>query len=283
MLACAQCHITYVVPRDSKMKVAGDVVLPWSGSKWGGITIENIIKDLLGNPDRLEWKQAVTGFSMPFIRHPEFEMFSNGSVHFNAGLVCADCHMPYQREGSYKISSHDLGSPVKQNFVACAQCHTEGADWLKKQVFTIQERTISLLNRAGYANASVAKLFEFTNAQIVKGVKIDQQAYAKAKEYYMQSFLRLVFISAENSCGFHNSSEAGRVLGDSVSFANKAEIILRKALADAKISVPESINLELGRYLKDRGKNKRNFRPEQEFKDPYGTQDYFTTSGSKGL
>lgn len=283
MLACAQCHVTYFVPRDKNKKVIGDVILPWSGSKWGGITIENIIEDLLSKPDRIEWSQNVTGFNMPFIRHPEFEMFSNSSVHYNAGLSCADCHMPYRRSGSYKISSHDVGSPVKQGFTACAQCHTEGADWLKNQVFTIQDRTVSLLNRAGYANAVVAKLFEIANNHIANGVKIDQSLYSRAKDYYLQAFLRLVFVSAENSCGFHNSTEAARILVDSISFAGRSEIILRKSMADAGIKINENVKLELAKYLQNRGKHKRNFSPEQELKDPYGTQNYFTSADAKGL
>ncbi len=282
-LACAQCHITYYVPRDAEKKVIGDVALPWTGGKWGNISIENIIKDLLTDTKRIEWKQKVTGFDMPFIRHPEFEMFTKGSVHFNAGLSCADCHMPYKRVGSYKISVHDVTSPIKQDFVACGQCHTESADWLKKQVFTIQERTISLMTRAGYANATAARLFEIVHENQAKGIKFDQNLYAKAKESYMQAFIRLNFVSAENSTGFHNSTEASRILGDSVAFAGKSETLLRQLIAQAGIRLPEKINLDLNRFLSGRGKHKLNFKPDQEFKDPYGTQDYFTPKEVKGL
>ena len=282
-LACAQCHITYYVPRDAEKKVVGDVQLPWTGGKWGDISIENIIRDLLTDTKRIEWKQNVTGFDMPFVRHPEFEMFTKGSVHFNAGLACADCHMPYKRVGSYKISTHDVTSPVKQDFVACAQCHTESADWLKKQVFTIQESTMTLLNRAGYANATAAKLFEIVHTNQAKGIKVDQNLYAKAKESYMQAFIRLNFVSAENSIGFHNPSEASRILGDSVAFAGKSETLLRQIIAQAGISLPEKINLDLNKYLTGRGKHKLNFKAEEEFKDPYGIQEYFTPKSVKGL
>ncbi len=283
MLACAQCHVTYFVPRTPDKKVAGDVTLPWTGSKWGDISIENIIRDLLTDTKRIEWKQKVTGFDMPFIRHPEFELFSRGSTHFNAGLACPDCHMPYRRSGSYKISDHNVTSPVKMNFIACAQCHTESADWIKKQLFTIQERTASMLNRAGYAVATVARLFEIVHENQAKGAKIDQMLYNRAKESYMQGALRLNFISAENSMGFHNPTEAARILADSAAYANRAESLLRQALTGAGVAVPEKINLDLRRYLTNRGKNKRNFMPNQEFKDPFGTQDYFTPGDVKGL
>jgi len=283
ILACGQCHITYYVPRTPEKKVNGDVALPWTGGKWGNISIENIIKDLLTDTKRIEWKQKVTGFDMPFIRHPEFEMFTKGSVHFNAGLACADCHMPYTRVGSYKISNHDVQSPIKQDFIACAQCHTESADWIRKQVFTTQERTISLLTRAGYASATAARLFEIVHENQAKGVKVDQNLYAKAKECYMQGFIRLNFVSAENSTGFHNSTEAARILGDSVAFAGKSETLLRQLIVQSGIKLPEKINLDLNKFLTGRGKHKLNFKPDQEFKDPYGTQDYFTPKDVKGL
>ena len=99
----------------------------------------------------------------------------------------------------------------------------------------------------------------------------------------MQGYLRLNFISAENSMGFHNPTETARILTDSLAFANKAETMLRQALTSAGVSVPEKINLELGKYLTNRGVHKRNFVPDQEFKDPYGTQDYFTPKEVKGL
>jgi nitrite reductase (cytochrome c-552) len=51
-LSCAQCHMTYYVPRDKKGKVAADVLPPWTGSTWGNISIENIITDLLTDHKR---------------------------------------------------------------------------------------------------------------------------------------------------------------------------------------------------------------------------------------
>jgi len=41
----------------------------------------------------------VTGFKLAFIRHPEYELFTNNSVHWQAGVACSDCHMPYTKVG----------------------------------------------------------------------------------------------------------------------------------------------------------------------------------------
>ncbi len=282
ILACAQCHITYYVPRDREKKVAGDVQLPWTGGSWGNVSIEHIIADLLTDYRRIEWKQKVTGIDMPFIRHPEFELFTRQSVHFRAGVACADCHMPYRRSGAYKISDHDVASPLKADLRACAQCHTESASWLKDQVFATQDRTASLLSRAGFATAASAKLIELANARRAAGAAIDPGLYEKAKAAYMQGFLRLVFISAENSLGFHNAPETGRVLGDAIAFANRAEALLRQALAKAGIDAPADTYLGLANYLNNRGEKKLGFRREQELKDPFDIQNYFTPDGAKG-
>ncbi|MBN2041025.1 MAG: ammonia-forming cytochrome c nitrite reductase subunit c552 [Spirochaetes bacterium] len=277
LLACAQCHMTYYVPRDEKMKTAAGVRPPWTGSEWGNISIENIIKDLLSDYQRQEWKQKVTGFKMPFIRHPEFEFFTKSSTHYNAGAGCADCHMPYIRSGSQKISDHNVMSPLKAEMKACLQCHAESSEWLKKQVITIQDRSASLVNRAGYATAVAAKLIETVHKEKTKGVKFDfdQSLYEKAVGFYKQAFLRIIFISAENSMGFHNPSEAGRVLGDAVAFASKSEALLRQILAQNKVNVPEKINLELGKYLNNRGQKKLKFKKDQVLGDPYGLQKEF--------
>ncbi len=275
LLSCAQCHMTYYVPRTKKMKVAGDVIPPWNKSSWGKITIENIIKDLLKDYKRLEWKQKVTGFKMPFIRHPEFELFTNNSTHFNANLTCVDCHMPYTRMGSRKISDHDVTSPLKNGLKACQQCHTERTEWLTKQILTTQDRINSLYIRAGYQNATTAKLFELVHKNQKSGKKFNTGLYAKAKKYYKEAFLRLIFIGAENSSGFHNPTESARVLADSLAFAAKSEAWLRQMLAANNIAIPAKIQLELKKYLNNRGKKKLQFKPDQEFKDPYSIQDLF--------
>jgi nitrite reductase (cytochrome c-552) len=273
-LVCAQCHVTYVVRKDKEMK-SDSVFFPWQNSRYGRISIEDIIKRIKSDPAHLEWTQAVTGFKLGFLRHPEFELFSNESTHWKAGLSCSDCHMPYTRSGSRKISDHRVMSPLKKDLKACIQCHTQGADWLRERVKAIQDRTASLQLRAGYATATAAKLFERANALAGGGGKVDRALYSKAREYYEEAFYRVTFIGAENSMGFHNPAETLRVLGDAAYFAGKSEGLLRQLLAQAGAPAPERVDLELGRYLENRGKKKLGFDKTVEFKDPYGNQARF--------
>jgi nitrite reductase (cytochrome c-552) len=281
-LVCAQCHVSYVIKKDADMKSI-DVFFPWQGSKEGDISIENIIKVIKSDPSYLEWKQSVTGFKMGFSRHPEYEVFSRGGTHYTAGVACADCHMQYMRVGVNKISNHNVGSPLWQGMVACQQCHAESPDWLKARVLAIQDRTTSLLNRAGYATAVTAKLFEATHKAQAEGKNIDKGLYDKAKDLYFEAFYRINYIGAENSVGFHNPTEAARICGDTVAFAEKSSALLRQALAQAGVSQPADVQLDLAKYLQNRGVRKLNFKPEEEFKDPYGIQDQLTPPASLGL
>ena len=271
---CAQCHVTYTIEKDKDMKSVG-LFFPWQGSKWGNISIENIIKKIRSNPAYEEWKQGVTGYKLGYIRHPEFEMFSNNSIHWSAGVSCVDCHMPPTTVDGRSVTDHRVMSPLNNNMKACAQCHKQSPEWLWGQVIAIQDRVVSLMLRSGYATATVAKLLEQTHKLQAEGKQIDKNLYEKAKYYYIEAFYRCNFIGAENSVGFHNPTEALRILGDATAFATKAEALLRQALAQAGVNVPLKVDLELNKYLDNRGQKKLKFRPEQEFKDPTGVQINF--------
>jgi nitrite reductase (cytochrome c-552) len=273
-VVCAQCHVTYNIPKNEQNESVG-VFFPWQNSKWGNITIEDVILTIRQNPEVKEWTQKVTGFKLAFIRHPEFELFTNNSVHWRAGASCADCHMPYTKVGAYKVSDHRVRSPLDNQLRACGQCHAQGPDWLQERVYAIQDRTVSLMLRSGYATATTAKLFEMVHKVRDEGKEIDQALYDQAKEFYEEAFYRSVFIGAENSVGFHNAPEALRVLGDAIAFAVKSESFLRQLLAKAGVDVPMKVDLELAKYLDMRGEHELKFDPELEIKDPMNLQEMF--------
>lgn len=276
-LVCAQCHVTYSIPKQDGKSVS--IYFPWQGSSWGDISVENIIKQIRTDKSVEEWTQTVTGYKMPFMRHPEFELYSRNSVHWMAGAACADCHMPYTKVGANKVSDHRVTSPLKNDLKACQQCHTESPEWLRNQVTAIQDRTVSMMIRSGYATATVAKLIEKVHVLQAAGKQIDQKLYEQAKDFYMEAFFRSLYIGAENSVGFHNPTEAMRILGDSTAFAMKAEALLRQALTKAGEEVPLNVNLELDKYLSERGKKKLMLQKDVEFKDPFGVQDKLVPMG----
>ncbi|MFA6034648.1 MAG: ammonia-forming cytochrome c nitrite reductase subunit c552, partial [Myxococcota bacterium] len=85
---------------------------------------------------------------------------------------------------------------------------------------------------------------------------------------------RVTFIGAENSTGFHNPTEAGRILGDAIAFAGEAERYATIILTRRGVDV-DAIKLDLTAYLNGRGDRKLGFKPEQEFRDPFGNATRF--------
>jgi nitrite reductase (cytochrome c-552) len=163
-------------------------------------------------------------------------------------------------------------SPLKNDFKACQQCHAETPEWLKNQVIAIQDRAASQFIRSGYALATVAKLFELVHKEQAAGKQIDKALYDPAKDHFEEGFYRNLFFGAENSMGFHNPTEAMRILGDASLHAGLAEGLLRQALAKAGVNVPVKVDLELSKYTNNRGAKKLMFKPEQAIKDPYRLQ-----------
>jgi nitrite reductase (cytochrome c-552) len=132
-----------------------------------------------------------------------------------------------------------------------------------------------MMLRAGYATATAAKLFETVHKAKQAGTAVDENLYAQAKDFYEEAFYRQLFMGAENSVGFHNPPEGLRILGDAIAFAVKSEAYLRQLLAKAGIDVPLKVDLEIMKYVDERGEKKLKFDPTLEFKDPMGIQERF--------
>ena len=66
----------------------------------------------------------------------------------------------------------------------------------------------------------------------------------------------------------HHRAEGMRVLEDAANHASAADMHLRRLLAQAGEKVPEKVDLELPKYLNNRGAKKLQFKPEHEVKPP---------------
>ncbi|KWT82654.1 cytochrome C nitrite reductase [Candidatus Magnetominusculus xianensis] len=256
-LVCAQCHVDYSIPKDKDGKSIA-LVFPWKNGKWGNITIEAVIKQIRDEGLK-EWKHKPTDQKLGHLRHPEFELFSSpGSVHWAAGVACADCHMPYERVGREKISSHRWESPLKNDMKACMQCHTQDAKWLKDQVYNIQDRVNHMFTKAGYTLASAALTLEAA----VKIPKADNATIEKAKALYAEAYYRCTWIGAENSMGFHNPTESLRVLGDALDLGHQAEALAREAILKASATPPEFDMAQIDKIVAERSDGKTGFKAD---------------------
>jgi nitrite reductase (cytochrome c-552) len=212
---CAQCHAEYY------FKGAGSyLTFPWSQ----GLTVEDIESyyDDIGFKD---WEHRETGTQMVKIQHPEFELWSTG-LHSSVGVGCADCHMPFTREGAVKLSDHWVRTPLANLTNACGACHSVPEEDLKHRVLDVQDRTFGLLKRA--ETAIVGAQDAILHA-MEKG--IPDPALNEARRLHRRATIRWDFISAENSMGFHSPQEAARILGDAIDYARQAELAAFKATA----------------------------------------------------
>ena len=111
---CGQCHVEYFCGKGMT------IFFPWGE----GLKVEQMEHLYDGTKVKgkrfKDWTHAETGFELLKAQHPEFEMWSQG-IHARSGVTCADCHMPYKREGAQKISEHWVRSPLLSPNRSCAE------------------------------------------------------------------------------------------------------------------------------------------------------------------
>ena len=207
---CGQCHDEYHFSGPEKR-----LVYPWAK----GLQVENILA-FYDEQKFKDWDHANTGAPVLKAQHPEFEMWNQG-IHARSGVVCADCHMPYKREGALKISDHHVRSPLLNINRACQTCHRWSEDELRARVETIQTRTHNLRNIA--MDALVDLINDIKSA---RDAGRNDAGVTTAQDFQRRAQFYLDFIESENSNGFHASQEAARILGESINFSRKGQMAL---------------------------------------------------------
>jgi nitrite reductase (cytochrome c-552) len=218
-LVCGQCHVEYYCGPKTTL------FYPWNN----GLKVEEIEAyyksyKFADGLQFFDWKHAVSGAAVLKAQHPEFEMWSQG-IHARSGVACADCHMPYQREGAIKISDHFVRSPLLNVANACQVCHHFSENEISARVDIIQERNHNLLGRAEDAIVDLINAIAGAQAAGMKDAQLQV-----AREFQRSAQWRVDFVSSENSMGFHAPQEAGRILGEAIDLARKGqlEVLLRK-------------------------------------------------------
>lgn len=209
---CGQCHVEYYCA--NKMTLT----FPWSN----GLKAEQLEKhwDQQKFPDGsdfFDYKHKETGAKIYKVQHPEFELWSQGT-HARAGVSCSDCHMPYERVGAKKVSSHNVESPMKNINHACQTCHKVSEGDLRGRVETIQDRTMKLMERAAKA---MTDMLDSINKAKKAGATEEELKPIFALQ--RKAMWRLDYISSENSRGFHAAQEAARILGESIDYSRQAQ------------------------------------------------------------
>ncbi|HSC89850.1 MAG TPA: ammonia-forming cytochrome c nitrite reductase subunit c552 [Polyangiaceae bacterium] len=224
---CGQCHVEYYC--SSKMPLT----FPWGD----GLKIDQI--ESFWNETKFadghrfyDYEHKETGAEILKAQHPEFETWNQG-IHARAGVSCADCHMPYQREGATKVSDHWVRSPLLNVNRACQTCHRANEAEILARVDVIQERNHQLLERSGGA---IVELIEDIVRAKQAGATPEQ--LAPALELQRKAQFRIDMVASENSMGFHAPQESAKVLGEALDFARQGQLAARQVTSGAPVPTP---------------------------------------------
>jgi nitrite reductase (cytochrome c-552) len=217
---CGQCHVEYYCGPKTTL------FYPWDR----GLKVEQIEEtyDAFTFPDGhrfYDWAHAETGAEVLKAQHPEFELWSQG-IHARSGVACADCHMPYTREGAVKISDHWVRSPLLNVARSCQVCHPYPEQELQARAAAIQDRTHEMTQRAA---ASLTDMLDAIVARKKAGATPAELAPALALQRKAQ--WRLDYVAAENSMGFHAPAETARILAESIDSARQGQLAAATAKA----------------------------------------------------
>jgi len=210
---CGQCHVEYYFKGEGKL-----LTYPWHN----GLKVQQIEKyyDDAGFKD---WTHALTGANVLKAQHPEFETWSQG-IHARSGVACADCHMPYMRQGAIKISDHHVRSPLLNINNACQTCHRYSEEELLARAKTIQDRTHDMMAHALDALTQLIAAIESA-----KAAGASDERLQAARQLQRRAQFRLDFVNAENSMGFHADQETARTLSQAIDYARQGQIALLTA------------------------------------------------------
>src|SRR5262252_3240922 len=192
------------------------------------------------------WAHPDSGGGLIKARHPEFEMWNQG-VHARSGVACADCHMPYMRQGGLKISDHHVNSPLLKINRSCQTCHHFPEEELKARVEDIQDTFFNLRNSALDA---LVDLINDIKAEKAKGATDAQ--LATARDYQRRGQFMIDFVMSENSMGFHAPQEATRILGSAINLCRLGQLSLHGGPPPSH-NPPNIENVASGAGLADRG------------------------------
>ena len=208
-VVCANCHVEYYMIGEKKI-----LTFPWEN----GTRIDQIIAYY----DEIEFSDwTYPGANTPTLKaqHPEFEFFTAGSTHYNAGVACADCHMPYTRDGAMKFSSHNIHSPLLDPEAACGQCHTN-VDYVVGRVNDIQDQVFTAKQATEDAIIDAIQAITLAAGNPAAEVTLLDEA----RQLHRTAQFMWDFVSAENSMGFHNPEYALSILAESTNLARQAQM-----------------------------------------------------------
>jgi nitrite reductase (cytochrome c-552) len=262
-LVCAQCHVEYYFKGEGKY-----LTFPWDK----GLSADSM-EAYYDQVAFTDFPHGMSKASMLKAQHPDYEVYMTG-IHADRGVACADCHMPYKREGSIKFTDHKIQSPLNNIAGSCQVCHRESEEKLRANVYERQDKVNEIKLMA-------EKNLVYCHA----GAKL---AWAKgATEEEMKPVLALIrsaqwrwdWVAAANGMGFHSPIESLRVLATSIQRSQEAHALLTVILLKHDVKLPfelpdistkekahQAIGLEIEKIREEKADFLKNVVPQWDVK-----------------
>jgi nitrite reductase (cytochrome c-552) len=225
-LVCAQCHVEYYFrPGDNYL------IFPWDENGTHAEAQEAFL-DRVGHTD---WVHALSRAPMLKVQHPDWELYRQG-IHAFRGVSCADCHMPYRREGGVKFTNHHIQSPLRDVVASCMVCHGGTEQEMIERVNDQQDRVYQQRHNA---ERQLAMLHIEAKAAWDAG----------ATEQEMEPILRAIrasqwrwdWTAASHGAAFHAPVESLRLLSESITLSGRARLDLARVLS--RLGVPQPVQM----------------------------------------
>lgn len=215
-LVCAQCHVEYYFKGEG-----GYVTFPWDK----GLSVENM-EDYFDEYGFHDWIHAVSKTPLIKAQHPDYELYVTG-IHYERGVSCADCHMPYITEGSQKITDHKVQSPLNNIENSCMVCHRDNRDELLKNVYDRQDK---VYEQRIILEELLVKAHLETGFAIELGATNEQLKLIH--KYIRSAQWRWDFVAASHGASFHAPLESMRIISSGMKMASLARVEIARLLAE---------------------------------------------------
>lgn len=225
-LVCAQCHVEYYFDK-KKIKDVAYLTFPWDKG--------NSVEQIEAYYDEIEftdWTHGLSRTPMLKAQHPDYEVFTTG-IHYQRGVSCADCHMPYVSEGGQKYTHHKIQSPLNHISKSCQVCHRESEEELRNNVYERQKK--------------IKEIQVMLEHMLVRNHIEAKAAWdAGATEKEMAPILKLIrqaqwrwdFCAAGHGNSFHAPLEIARIISTGIDKSHQARFELQKVLAAHNVKTP---------------------------------------------
>lgn len=225
-LVCAQCHVEYYF-NTNVVEGANYLTFPWDK----GLSVEDM-EDYFDNAGFSDWTHALSRAPMLKAQHPDYEIFITG-VHYDRGVSCADCHMPYRSEGGVKYTDHRMSSPLNNVANSCQVCHREETEKLIENVYERQDKIAEI-------RATLEKLLVHAHVEAKTAWEIGatEEQIKDILDDIRKAQWRWDFAAASHGGSFHSPLETSRIISNGIKYAQNSRIKLARLLASLGMNEP---------------------------------------------